>query len=126
MSRLSYLAVLLFIVMGSGWLEVLLRTRVYRRWRRLLLALVPGFVLFCLWDAYAITRGHWHFDESRVTGITLGLLPLDEILFFLIVPIAGVLTLEAVRSVKRWECGDELPDQVRDGVRDGVREAGES
>ena len=33
------------IVVGSGWLEVALRTRVYRRWRRLALAVLPVTVL---------------------------------------------------------------------------------
>jgi hypothetical protein len=46
-----------------------------------------------------------------------GGLPLDEVLFFVVVPVAAVLTLEAVRSVKRWEVGDEPADAVRDGVR---------
>ena len=34
--RFSYVGVLLFVVFGSIWLEVFLRTRVLRRWRRLL------------------------------------------------------------------------------------------
>ena len=50
-----------------------------------------------------------------------GGLPLDEVLFFVVVPIASLLTLEAVRSVKRWEVGDEVPGECVDGVRvDGV------
>jgi lycopene cyclase domain-containing protein len=117
-SRLAYVGVLLFVVLGSGWLEVFLRTRVYARWRRLLLSLLPVVLLFCLWDLYAIASGHWTFDPERTTGVLLpGGLPLDEVLFFVVVPIAAVLTLEAVRSVKGWEVGDEEPGTVVDGVR---------
>ena len=118
MSHLSYIAVLVFVLLGSGWLEVVLRTRVYARWRRLLLSVVPVMVVFIVWDLYAIASGHWDFDPDRTTGVVFpGGLPLDEVLFFAIVPVAGVLTLEAVRSVKRWEIGDEPPGSVRDGVR---------
>ncbi|HET7901552.1 MAG TPA: lycopene cyclase domain-containing protein [Candidatus Nanopelagicales bacterium] len=118
MSRFAYVGVLVFVLLGSGWLEVALRTRVYARWRRLLLALAPVVALFCLWDLYAIASGHWTFDPERTTGVVLpGGLPLDEVLFFVVVPIASVLTLEAVRSVKRWEVGDEEPGTVVDGVR---------
>jgi lycopene cyclase domain-containing protein len=121
-SHLSYVAVLAFVVVGTAWLEVALRTRVYRRWRRLLVAVVPVVVVFSLWDLYAIARGHWTFDPSRVTGIVLpGSLPLDEVLFFIVVPVAAVLTLEAVRAVKRWEVGDEPAGTCEDGVR--VRDA---
>jgi lycopene cyclase domain-containing protein len=124
-SRLSYVGVLLFVVIGSGWLELFLRTRVYARWRRLLLALVPVVVLFCLWDLYAIASGHWTFDARRTTGLVLpGGLPIDEVLFFVVVPVAAVLTLEAVRSVKRWEVGDEEPGACVDGVR--VRDGGDA
>jgi lycopene cyclase domain-containing protein len=117
-SNLSYLAVLLFVVVGSGWLEIVLRTRVYSRWRRLALSVLPVMVVFIAWDLYAIASGHWDFDPERITGVLFpGDLPLDEVLFFVVVPIAAVLTLEAVRSVKRWEVGDEPADAVRDGVR---------
>jgi lycopene cyclase domain-containing protein len=118
MSRFAYVGVLAFVVIGTGWLEVVLRTRVYARWRRLLAALVPVVVLFCAWDLYAIAAGHWTFDPESTTGVLLpGGLPLDEVLFFVVVPVAAVLTLEAVRSVKRWEVGDEPAGACVDGVR---------
>ncbi len=118
MSRFAYLGVLLFVLLGTGWLEVLLRARVYARWRRLLLALAPVVVVFCAWDLYAIASGHWTFDADRTTGVVFpGGLPLDEVLFFVVVPIASLLTLEAVRSVKRWEVGDEPAGACADGVR---------
>ena len=120
MSRFAYVGVLVFVLLGSGWLEIALRTRVYSRWRRLLLALAPVVVVFCLWDLYAIASGHWTFDPDRTTGVVFpGGLPLDEVLFFVVVPIASILTLEAVRSVKRWEVGDEPAGAVVDGVRIG-------
>jgi hypothetical protein len=31
--------VLVFVIVGSGWLEIMLRTRVLRRWKRLLLSI---------------------------------------------------------------------------------------
>ena len=110
--RFAYVGVLAFILVGTLWLEVLLRTRVFRRWLRLVLSLVPVAVIFCLWDLYAIASGHWDFDVARITGIYLpGNLPIDEVLFFLVVPLAGILAFEGVRSAKRgragWEAGDE-------------------
>jgi lycopene cyclase domain-containing protein len=125
MSHLAYLGVLAFVLVGSAWLEFVLRARVYSRPRRLLLSLSPVVVVFCLWDLYAIAAGHWTFDPERTTGITLATVPLEEILFFVVVPIASLLTLEAVRSVTRWEVGDEPAGTCTDGVRlddsDGAR-----
>ncbi|MCB0914770.1 MAG: lycopene cyclase domain-containing protein [Actinobacteria bacterium] len=118
MEKFSYLGVLLFVIVGTVWLELVVHTRVYRRWRRLLLAILPAAAIFVVWDLYAISREHWWFDPTRITGVYFpGSLPIDELLFFLIIPLAAILTLEAVRGVKRWQVGDEPPGSVVDGIR---------
>jgi lycopene cyclase domain-containing protein len=113
--RWSYVSVLVFVIVASIWLEVILRARVLRRPKRLLFTILPVVIPFLIWDAYAITQGHWYFDESRILGLYLPAeVPLDELLFFIVIPFASILTLEAVRSVKgtksaRWLVGDETP-----------------
>jgi lycopene cyclase domain-containing protein len=88
-----------------------LRVGVLRRWRRLLLTLVPVVVLFGLWDLAAIAAGQWSYDPEQTVGVTLpGRLPLEELLFFLVVPLCAVLGFEAVRQVvgrrrSRWALG---------------------
>ena len=101
-----YLAVLAGIFLASAWLEVVVRTRVFRRWRRLLLTLAFTIPPLVLWDWYAIVSEHWHFHH--MTGLRIGVLPVEELLFFIVVPVAGILSLEAVRAVKRWPAGDEV------------------
>jgi lycopene cyclase domain-containing protein len=105
--QLAYLLVLAFCLVGTAPLEVVLKTRVYARWRRLLLTLLPVFTVFVVWDLLAIRAGHWDYDPEQVTGIALGDLPLEELLFFLVIPVCAILTLEAVRAVKGWTVGDE-------------------
>jgi len=113
-ARLSYVAILAFVMAGCLWLEVALRTRVLRRWRRLALSILPAVVVFFLWDVYAVAQGHWWFDTERILGVYLpGSVPLDEILFFIAIPIASILTFEAVRSVKpHWPVGDAAEDET--------------
>ena len=104
----AYALVLVLVVAGTLPLELGLRTRVYARWRRLLLTLAPVVVVFVAWDAYAIGRDAWSFDPAQTLGLELPAgLPVEELLFFLVVPVASVLTLEAVRRVRGWTVGDE-------------------
>jgi lycopene cyclase domain-containing protein len=110
MQHLAYLAVLCGVVIGSLWLEFALRTRVLRRARRLVLAIAPVLAVFLMWDAYAIEQGHWTFDPDHVTGLGIWAIPIEEVLFFVAVPLASILTLEAVRSARGWRVGDE-PDR---------------
>lgn len=115
-ANFAYVGVLVFVLVGSLWLEVVLRTHVFARWRRLLLVLAVVIWPFLLWDAYAIGQGHWWFDTDRILGIYLpGEIPLDELLFFLVIPLASILTLEAVRSVKGWAVGDGVSGRLDDG-----------
>jgi len=105
--RFSYVAVLAFVLIGSLWLELVLRTRVFARPKRLFAVLAIVVWPFLVWDAYAISQGHWWFDEDRILGIYLPAeIPIDELFFFMVIPIASILTLEAVRSVKGWDAGD--------------------
>lgn len=108
MSRFAYVGVLAGCLLGTLWLEFALRTRVFRRWLRLILTVAPVVVIFSCWDLYAIAKGHWNFDPDRTTGWLLpGQLPIDEFLFFVVIPICSVLAFEAVRSVRGWPAGDE-------------------
>jgi len=108
MERFTYLGVLAFIFIGSAWLEVALRTRVLRRWRRLLLSLAIPFAIFVAWDIWALATGHWSIDPDRTVGWNLfDIIPVEELIFFVVVPLASILSLEAVRSVRQWPLGDE-------------------
>jgi lycopene cyclase domain-containing protein len=101
--HLSYLAVLAFCLLGTLPLEVWLGVRVYRRPRRLLLTLLPVVAVFYLWDVYAIAADHWSFDPAQTVGLVLpGGVPVEELLFFVVVPTCAVLAFEAVRRVKGW------------------------
>ena len=107
MRSLGYLAVLAFCLVGTLPLELFLGVRVYRQWRRLVLTLLPVLAVFVTWDLYAINAGHWSFDKTQLSGVTLpGDLPLEEVLFFLIVPTASLLALEAVHRVRGWPIDD--------------------
>ena len=108
MRHLSYLLVLAGCLVSAIWLEPVLKVNVLRRWRRLLLTLLPVVVVFVLWDLAAIAAGHWTFDPEQMTGIVLpGGLPVDEVLFFIVVPVCAVLGFEATRAVLRKPVGDE-------------------
>ncbi len=44
------------------------------------------FIIGVLWDTFAIWRGHWVFPPENNLGIVIGLMPLEEYLFILIIP----------------------------------------
>ena len=105
MLKFGYIAMISFTVFGSIWLEFVLKVKVLRRYKQAIKAILPISVIFIVWDAYAIASGHWWFDKEQILGIfgPFGI-PLEEYLFFTVVPLAAILTIEAVRTVKKhWQ-----------------------
>jgi lycopene cyclase domain-containing protein len=108
MRHLAYLSVLAGCFAAAVWLEPVFRVNVFRRWRRLALTVLPVAVIFAIWDLLAISAGHWWFDHAQISGVFLpGGLPVDEVMFFLVVPVCAVLGFEAVRAVLQRPAGDE-------------------
>lgn len=90
-----------FTVIGSFWLEIALKVGVLRRIKRAIFSILPVSTLFILWDAYAVSQGHWFFDREQIVGIFGPFdIPLEEYLFFIVVPLAAIMTIEAVTTVK--------------------------
>lgn len=108
MGQLTYLGVLVLCLCAALWLEPILHVGVLRQYRRLAKTLVPVAVIFVGWDIAAIAAGHWRYDPAQVIGVTLpGRLPVEELLFFLVVPLCAVLGFEAVRKVTGWPVLDD-------------------
>ena len=98
MPHVTYLLVLLGCLAVTVPLDTAFGCRVLRRPLTVMLALIPELVLFGGWDLYAIHAGHWTYDQQRLLGLRLpGRLPIEEALFFLVIPLCAILTFESVR-----------------------------
>ena len=69
---------------------------VYRQPRRLLRALLPVLGVFLVWDAIAIAADVWTYNPRYVSGIAVPFMPLEELLFFIVIPLCGLLTFTTV------------------------------
>jgi lycopene cyclase domain-containing protein len=107
--HLVYLGVLAACVIGTLPLELLLHVQVYARWRRLVGSLLPVVIVFGSWDLWATVSHTWRYDGRYLVGVYLpGRLPVEELLFFIVIPTCAILTLEAVRARRpQWLIGDE-------------------
>ena len=99
MDHYQYLLLMAGCLVITLPLELLLDARVYARWRLLLLALLPMLVVFSIWDVVGIVRDHWTYNPAFITGVHVGVMPLEELVFFLVIGTCGLLTYEAVGTV---------------------------
>lgn len=54
-------------------------------------------VLFGGWDVFAVWRGHWRFGDAGVGKARLVNLPLEEVLFFVVIPFCCIFTWEVIK-----------------------------
>jgi len=96
----SYVAMLAFCLAGTLPLVPAFRLRGLWHPRRLLLTVVVAGTPFLVWDLYAPSAGHWRFDPAQTLPRRVAGLPLEEVAFFVVIPLVTVLTFEAVRVVR--------------------------
>jgi lycopene cyclase domain-containing protein len=120
---------LAFCLAGTLPLHRVFQLSLARQVRRVALSILPVAAVFVAWDVAATRVGHWSFDPAQTLPVRVLGLPLEELAFFLVVPLAGLLTFEAVGVVlggsgrpsrTRRGAGDDGTDDDR--IRDGGRE----
>jgi lycopene cyclase domain-containing protein len=97
----SYVAMLAFCLAGTLPLVPAFRLDVLRQPRRLLLTVLLAGTPFLLWDLYATHAGHWWFDAEQTLPLRIAGIPLEEVAFFVVIPVVSVLTFEAVKVARR-------------------------
>jgi lycopene cyclase domain-containing protein len=100
--QFSYLLMLFGCLAATVPLDRVLGLRVLAQWRRLLVTLTVAAAPFLCWDFYAVAHDQWSFDADQTLGVDVpGGLPLEEVAFFAVIPLAMILSFEAVLAVWR-------------------------
>jgi len=82
----------LFAVAPIVALLVLLRGRVGRAtWRVAALLALLAFVYTAPWDNLIVVNGVWSYSKRQVLGLVIGVIPLEEYLFYALQVVATVL-----------------------------------
>ncbi|MBW0019613.1 MAG: lycopene cyclase domain-containing protein [Mycobacterium sp.] len=98
----QYLLVLAACLVITAPLEIL-GPGVYRQPRRLLRAVLPIAAVFLLWDEIAIAAHVWTYNNAYIVGLSIPLrVPIEETLFFVVIPACALLTYNAVSTIVDW------------------------
>jgi len=99
MDRWQYLIVLAACLLITAPLEMF-GPGVYRQVWRTAGAVLPVAAVFVIWDAVAIAAHVWTYNPLFVTGFELPFhIPIEELLFFIVIPLCGLLTYNAVDTI---------------------------
>ncbi len=97
--RWEYLIVLGLCLAITAPLEMF-GAGVYRQPWRVVRAIVPIALVFLVWDAVSIAAGVWTYNDGYISGVRLPFrVPLEEVLFFVVIPLCALLTYTAVTAI---------------------------
>jgi lycopene cyclase domain-containing protein len=88
--------ILLFAFLGPLALSFDKKVAYYKRLRHLIIPIVLVSGLFLIWDQWFTEKGVWGFTLVHTAGLYLGRLPLEEVLFFVIVPYNCMFIFEVI------------------------------
>jgi lycopene cyclase domain-containing protein len=99
MDRWQYLIVLAACLAITLPLE-LFGGGVYRQPWRAVRAVLPVAAVFLIWDEVAIWRQVWTYNRAYVVGVDVPFqVPIEEVLFFIVIPLCALLTFSAVSAI---------------------------
>lgn len=73
--------------------------------------LLPA-IFYIAWDSYFTNRGVWSFNPDYIIGSKMAGLPIEEVLFFFVVPYCCVFIYECVRVY--------FPDVKNNAIEDNI------
>ncbi len=96
---MEYLTILLILLASAIFIEHKYHIHLYESRQERIIVVLVFFVIGVLWDHFAIFRGHWNFSGQGLVGIKIGLMPIEEYLFILIVPFWIITTYKLLVKI---------------------------
>lgn len=91
-----YGVIILATITGPVALSFDKKVAFYRHWKALFPAIILVAVGFLIWDEVFTVHKIWGFTPLYLCGLYIGHLPIEEVMFFLVVPYACVFIYEVL------------------------------
>jgi len=96
-AHFTYFLILGASIIGPFALSFDKKVMFYKKWKYLFPAMVLPALFYVIWDIYFTSKGVWSFNENYITGLKLANLPIEEVLFFIVVPYCCIFIYECIR-----------------------------
>ncbi len=111
-SHYTYFLILAASLVGPLALSFDKKVAFYKNWKYLFPAMLIPAILYIAWDMHFTQNGMWSFNPEYITGINLYNLPLEEVLFFFVVPYCCVFIYACIRAYFPNLINKKSADQV--------------
>jgi lycopene cyclase domain-containing protein len=93
----TYFLILAASLAGPFALSFDKKVAFHTKWKHLFPAMLLPALFYIAWDIFFTSSGVWGFNPDYITGARLANLPIEEVLFFFVVPYCCVFIYECMR-----------------------------
>jgi lycopene cyclase domain-containing protein len=97
-SHYTYFLILAASIAGPLTLSFDKKVAFYKQWKYLFPALLLPALFYIAWDIFFTSKAVWSFNENYITGVKLYNLPVEEVLFFFVVPYCCIFIYQCIRT----------------------------
>ncbi|MFT6501642.1 MAG: lycopene cyclase domain-containing protein [Crocinitomicaceae bacterium] len=99
----TYLLLDVAAILGPLALSFDSRVHYFSKWKAVFIASLIVAIPFLIWDYFFTLHGIWGFNSDYISGISVGNLPIEEILFFIVVPFSCTFIYECCKYyLRNW------------------------
>jgi lycopene cyclase domain-containing protein len=95
--KYTYFLVLFFSVVVPFLFSFHPKLNFYKKFGSFIKANTIVAVVFIVWDIFFTSKGVWSFNSNYILGLTIGNLPIEEILFFICIPFCCLFTIHCFK-----------------------------
>lgn len=94
--RALYLIILLVSLSYPLYKSWDVRVNYFQKWKHFFKANLLLLIIMLPWDIYFTARGFWGFNPDYYLGFSIAYLPIEEWLFFIIIPFSSLFIYEVI------------------------------
>ena len=79
-------------------LEIIFKEKLFHSFKERILWVLIFLLVGAPWDALAIMNKHWIFPGQGILGIYIGVIPIEEFLWYMIIPYFALTVFKAIHS----------------------------
>jgi lycopene cyclase domain-containing protein len=93
-----YFWIIILSFAGPFFLSFDKKVHFYKQWKYIFPAIIPVALGFIVWDDYFTENKIWGFTPEYLQGIYFRNLPLEEVLFFFVIPYNCVFIYDVLQA----------------------------
>jgi lycopene cyclase domain-containing protein len=96
--EMEYMILLISVFLACIAAKFAFKLQLFKSKKNATLTLVSLFIIGSTLDSFALMRGYWNFQQEFFVGITIGVMPLEEYIFLIVIPFLTIVIYRLVNK----------------------------